>query len=637
MSILVRLLGFAYRYRGYTIAGYLCLLLTIALGLLQPMIFREVIDVGIGQRDPDHLLAMALALVVVNVISSVAGFGHSYFNEYVSQRVAYDIRNALYDHLQRLSFAYHDRARTGELMSRVTSDVEHSRVFVGNGVLQIVNTTILYVAILSIMVSLNWWLSLVSLATLPFIAVTAIMYGRRVHPMFRRVQRQWAHLTAVLQENITGVRVVKAFAREQFEVTKFEEENQAFLERQVATSRLQAFVFPMMVFISSIGTVAILWFGGIEAIEGRLSVGSLIAFNSYLMRLAGPTRQFGWIVAWVSRATASGERLFEILDAPSPVRESPGVIARPSIDGAVTFESVSFSYAQAIAAVFARPDVSPNPAAALEPGMRRRDRDDRTLLTKSSVPATPILSEISLVAEPDQVVAIVGHTGAGKSTLTSLIPRFYDATTGTVRVDGTPVRDYRLVDLRRRIGIVMQETLLFSASVSENIAFGNADASMESIERAARAAQAYDFIQDLPFGFDTRIGERGVTLSGGQRQRLAIARALLIDPRILILDDATASVDMRTEYQIQEALKVVMQGRTTFIIAQRISTITHADQIIVLDHGVIVQRGTHDSLLAIPGYYRDTYDMQLRDRNEGAEALVESAGVSGRGFGDDRR
>jgi ABC-type multidrug transport system fused ATPase/permease subunit len=637
MSILVRLLGFAYRYRGYTIAGYLCLLLTIALGLLQPMIFREVIDVGIGQRDPDHLLAMALALVVVNVISSVAGFGHSYFNEYVSQRVAYDIRNALYDHLQRLSFAYHDRARTGELMSRVTSDVEHSRVFVGNGVLQIVNTTILYVAILSIMVSLNWWLSLVSLATLPFIAVTAIMYGRRVHPMFRRVQRQWAHLTAVLQENITGVRVVKAFAREQFEVTKFEEENQAFLERQVATSRLQAFVFPMMVFISSIGTVAILWFGGIEAIEGRLSVGSLIAFNSYLMRLAGPTRQFGWIVAWVSRATASGERLFEILDAPSPVRESPGVIARPSIDGAVTFESVSFSYAQAIAAVFARPDVSPNPAAALEPGMRRRDRDDRTLLTKSSVPATPILSEISLVAEPDQVVAIVGHTGAGKSTLTSLIPRFYDATTGTVRVDGTPVRDYRLVDLRRRIGIVMQETLLFSASVSENIAFGNADASMESIERAARAAQAYDFIQDLPFGFDTRIGERGVTLSGGQRQRLAIARALLIDPRILILDDATASVDMRTEYQIQEALKVVMQGRTTFIIAQRISTITHADQIIVLDHGVIVQRGTHDSLLAIPGYYRDTYDMQLRDRNEGAEALVESAGVSGRGFGDDRQ
>ncbi|NCA14728.1 MAG: ABC transporter ATP-binding protein [Proteobacteria bacterium] len=243
MSILARLLGFAYRYRGYTIAGYLCLLATIMLGLVQPMIFREVIDVGIGQQDTDHLLAMALALVAVNVVSSLAGFGMSYCNEYVSQRVAYDIRNALYDHLQRLSFAYHDRARTGELMSRVTSDVEHSRVFVGNGVLQIINTAVLYVAILSIMLSLDWWLSLVSLATLPFIAATAVMYGRRVHPMFRRVQRQWAHLTAVLQENITGVRVVKAFARENFEVTKFEDENQAFLERQVATSRLQAFVF----------------------------------------------------------------------------------------------------------------------------------------------------------------------------------------------------------------------------------------------------------------------------------------------------------------------------------------------------------------------------------------------------------
>jgi ATP-binding cassette subfamily B protein len=555
----------------------------------------------------------------------------SYCNEYVSQRVAYDIRNALYDHLQRLSFAYHDRARTGELMSRVTSDVEHSRIFVGNGVLQIINTVILYVAILAIMISLDWWLSLVSLTTLPFIAMTAIVYGRRVHPMFRRVQRQWAHLTAVLQENITGVRVVKAFARETFEVTKFEDENAGFLERQVATSRLQAFIFPMMVFISSAGTVAILWFGGIEAIEGRLSVGSLIAFNSYLMRLAGPTRQFGWIVAWVSRATASGERLFEILDAPSPVRERAGAIARQTIDGRVAFEGVSFSYAQAIATVIdhAKPSTDPDPSPSASG--RRRDRDDRTLLTRTGVPATPILSHIDLVAEPDQVIAIVGHTGAGKSTLMSLIPRFYDATAGTVRVDGTPVADYRLVDLRRRIGIVMQETLLFSASVSENIAYGNSQASLEAIERAAQAAQAYEFINDLPFGFDTRIGERGVTLSGGQRQRLAIARALLIDPRILILDDATASVDMRTEFHIQEALRVVMKGRATFMIAQRISTITHADQIIVLDHGTVVQRGTHESLLAVPGYYRETYDMQLRDRDHGSTSLIETGGASATG------
>lgn len=627
MAILLRLLGFAYRYRAWSLAGYLCLLVTIALNLVQPIIFREVIDVGIGQRDQTYLLEMALALVAVNVISSLASFCMSYCNEFVSQRVAYDIRNSLYDHLQRLSFAYHDRARTGELMSRVTSDVEHSRVFVGNGVLQIVNTTILYVSILSIMISLDWWLSIVSLVTLPFIAVTAITYGRRVHPMFRRVQRQWAHLTAVLQENITGVRVVKAFAREAFEIGKFEDENQAYLDRQVATSRLQAFVFPMMVFISSVGTVAILWYGGIEAIEGRLSVGSLIAFNSYLMRLAGPTRQFGWIVAWVSRATASGERLFEILDTPSPVRERPGALPRPSMDGAVTFEDVSFTYSQAIASLPSRNVGAPQPAP--ETGGRRRDRDDRSLLTRMGATTTPILSGIDLVAEPDKVVAIVGHTGAGKSTLTSLVPRFYDVTGGCVRIDGTDVRDFRFPDLRRRVGIVMQETLLFSATVSENIAYGNADATMEAIERAARAAQAYEFIMDLPYQFETRIGERGVTLSGGQRQRLAIARALLIDPRILILDDATASVDMRTEFLIQEALRDVMRDRTTFIVAQRISTITHADQVIVLDHGRVIQRGTHASLIEEPGYYRDTYDMQLRDRDQDAAApMAASAGAA---------
>ena len=618
MAILLRLLRFAYEYKLFTLIGYLCLIGTIILNLVQPLIFRQVIDVGIGERNSTVLMEMAFAIVVVNVVSSFCGFGMSYCNEYVSQRVAYDIRNDLYDHLQRLSFAYHDRASTGELMSRVTSDVEHSRVFVGTGVLQLVNTVILYVSILGIMLSLSWELSLVSLATLPLIGITAVQYGSRVQPMFRRVQRQWAVLTAVLQENITGVRVVKAFAREPFEVSKFKTENDAFLERNVATTRLQSLVFPMMVFISSMGTVAILWYGGLQAIEGHLSVGSLIAFNSYLMRLAGPTRQFGAIVAWVSRAIASGERLFEILDTPSPVRERPGLPARSTIDGRVTFENVAFSYGQAFTAIpgyGATTEIS-----AFKPIVHARDREDRTLLRGTGASPASVIQEINIEANPNEVVALIGHTGSGKSTLTSLIPRFYDASSGSVKVDGIDVKDYRLADLRRNVGIVMQETLLFSATVAENIAFGNVEASMADIERAARAAQAYEFIRDLPEQFETKIGERGVNLSGGQRQRLAIARALLIDPRILILDDATASVDMKTEYQIQEALRELMAGRTTFIIAQRLSTITHADQILVLDHGRIVQRGTHQELITEPGPYQDIYDMQLRDQDEARDA-----------------
>ena len=618
MAILLRLLRFAYKYKLFTLIGYLCLIGTIILNLVQPLIFRQVIDVGIGERNSTVLMEMAFAIVVVNVVSSFCGFGMSYCNEYVSQRVAYDIRNDLYDHLQRLSFAYHDRASTGELMSRVTSDVEHSRVFVGTGVLQLVNTVILYVSILGIMLSLSWELSLVSLATLPLIGITAVQYGSRVQPMFRRVQRQWAVLTAVLQENITGVRVVKAFAREPFEVSKFKTENDAFLERNVATTRLQSLVFPMMVFISSMGTVAILWYGGLQAIEGHLSVGSLIAFNSYLMRLAGPTRQFGAIVAWVSRAIASGERLFEILDTPSPVRERPGLPARSTIDGRVTFENVAFSYGQAFTAIpgyGATTEIS-----AFKPIVHARDREDRTLLRGTGASPASVIQGINIEANPNEVVALIGHTGSGKSTLTSLIPRFYDASSGSVKVDGIDVKDYRLADLRRNVGIVMQETLLFSATVAENIAFGNVEASMADIERAARAAQAYEFIRDLPEQFETKIGERGVNLSGGQRQRLAIARALLIDPRILILDDATASVDMKTEYQIQEALRELMAGRTTFIIAQRLSTITHADQILVLDHGRIVQRGTHQELITEPGPYQDIYDMQLRDQDEARDA-----------------
>ncbi|MDQ3701759.1 MAG: ABC transporter ATP-binding protein/permease [Chloroflexota bacterium] len=643
MKILLRLLRYAYRYRFFTILAYLCLLGTIALGLVQPLIIQQVIDRGIGQRDSQFLLFAAGLLVVVNVGSSLLGFGMSYLNELVSQRVAYDLRNALYDHLQRLSFAYHNRAKTGELMSRVTSDVDSARIFTGQGVLQIVNTVVLYVTILVLMFTLHWQLALLSLLTMPFLAFTAVTYGTRVRPLFSRMQRQWAQLTAVLQENITGVRVVKAFAREPFEVEKFERENQVYLERNIAATRLQALVYPLMLFISSLGSIAIIWFGGQEVIRGSLTIGTLLAFNSYLQRLAQPTRMLGFIIAWISRATASGERLFEILDAPSPVQSPRGAPPLPPVEGRVVFDQVSFSYNASSAAGggAGQPVMQPLAERLTDSGFatpqqapreQGKDGRDRTLVDPTvPVMGGRVLHDVSLVAEPDQVVALIGHTGAGKTSVVALIPRFYDVEEGAVRIDGHDVREVDLQSLRRQVGMVMQESLLFSATVAENIAYGAPGATMDRIEGAARAAQAEEFIKELPEGYETKVGERGVTLSGGQRQRLAIARALLIDPRILILDDATASVDMRTEFQIQQALQALMKGRTTFVIAQRLSTIKQADQILVLDHGRIVQRGQHDSLVAIAGPYRDIYDLQLRDQEEVLRDMSSAGGANGGG------
>ncbi|HEX2033544.1 MAG TPA: ABC transporter ATP-binding protein [Chloroflexota bacterium] len=611
MKILLRLLRFAYRYRVYTLLAYACLLGTIGLGLVQPLVIQQVIDRGIGQRDVPFLYLAAGLLIAVNVSSSLLSFGMSYLNEFVSQRVAYDLRNRLYDHLQRLSFAYHDRAKTGELMSRVTSDVDSARVFTGQGVLQMVNTVVLYVSILVMMFALHWRLALLALATMPFLAFTAVQYGTRIRPLFSRMQRQWAQLTAVLQENVTGVRVVKAFAREAFEVEKFEHENQIYLQRNVAATRLQALVYPLMLFITAVGTILIVWYGGREVIDGNLTLGTLLAFNTYLARLAQPTRMLGFIIAWVSRATASGERLFEILDTKSPVAERPDARPAPPFRGHVVFDHVSFTYP---ATERGQAAFESQPAGT---GPRPR--------TSGSPTGEPVLQDITIEARPDEVVALLGHTGSGKSTLVSLIPRFYDVTEGAVRIDGHDVRELQLQSLRRQIGIVMQETLLFSASVAENIAYGDPSAPMERIERAAKAAQADEFIRELPEGYDTRVGERGVTLSGGQRQRLAIARALLIDPRILILDDATASVDMRTEFLIQQALQELMQGRTTFVVAQRLTTIKQADQILVLDHGRIVQRGRHEQLLQGSGPYREIYDLQLRDQEQVQEQVQKQA------------
>ncbi|MAG36116.1 MAG: hypothetical protein CL878_07725, partial [Dehalococcoidia bacterium] len=587
MSILWRVLMIARRYFLWTGLAYLCLLGTTGATLAVPWMLRQIVDRGLIGGDRDYLVFAAFVMIGIHVARGGFQFGVQFLNQYVSERVAFQLRNMLYEHLQRLSFAYHDRSRTGDLISRMTSDINLVRMFTGQDFIRIANTIFLYIAVAIAMFSMHPQLALLSFATIPLVFVAATLYAKRVRPLYRRLQRQFATLTDALQESLMGVRVVKAFAREPYEIEKFDRENERYLTRELAALRLSAAVRPLMLFISAVGVAAILWYGGQETIRDNLTIGMLIAFNAYLLQLAMPTRMIGMTVDRFSRVIASGERLFEILDQPSPVEERPNAIDPGQLHGHVTFDHVSFGY----------------------------------------IPDRPVLHEICLDAAPGQTVALIGSTGSGKSSLVSLMPRFYDVTAGSVLIDGRDVRDLQLPALRRQVGIVMQESLLHSVSIGENIAFGRPDASQTEIEAAAQAAQAHEFIVDMPEGYDTIVGERGSTLSGGQRQRVSIARALVLNPPILLLDDATASVDMQTEYEIQQALRTVMQGRTTFVIAQRVSTVQHADQIIVLDEGRIVQRGRHAELAAQPGAYRDIHRAQVGDQ-EADTAAAEDGSIS---------
>ncbi len=576
MKILLRLLGYLKPYWRQTILAYLSLLMVTILGLVVPWLIKQVLDVGLAQREYTFLALAAWAVVGVTAFKAIFAFGQQYLSEWLAQRVAYDVRNAFYDKVQRLSFSYHDKAQTGQLMSRATSDVDAIRVFTGMGLLHILNIILLVITISAILFSMHWQLAIVAMLPIPLLAATAVRFGRIIRPIFLKLQQKFADLTTVLQESLSGARVVRAFARESFEQDKFQTENWAVLEQNLRAVRRWSFTFPMMGFITGVGTVLILWYGGNEVIAGRMSVGTLVAFNSYLVMLAWPIRQLGWVVNLLARAAASGERIFEVLDAVSEVTERPGSRELPAIQGRVRFEDVTFAYES----------------------------------------SAPVLKSVDLEAQPGQVIALLGLTGSGKSTVISLIPRFYDVTGGRILIDGEDIRNVTLQSLRRQIGTVLQETFLFSATIKDNIAYGRVDAGPTEIEAAARAAHAHEFIQSFPQGYDTWVGERGVTLSGGQKQRVAIARALLMNPRILILDDSTSSVDTETEYLIQQALTRLMEGRTSFVIAQRLTTLLRADQILVLKDGEVMERGRHQELLAQGGLYKEVYDLQLRDQEE---------------------
>jgi len=577
MRTIRRLLAFARRYWHWILLTLVCLLAVTGLNLLVPEFMKLIIDRCLEPRKFKLLPYLALGIVGIAVVRGVFQFGQQYLTEYVAQRTVYDIRNRLFDHIQRLSFGYHDEAETGQLISRATADVDVLRRFLGHGLLHLLSDSLIFVGILIFCLYMNWKLALVALSTMPFLIISVFRFGGRIRPLFTAVQNQRGEMTTAIQQNLLGIRVVKSFAREDHEIGRFDRQSQELLERSLDTSRISAFYMPLMDFLAATGTTFILWYGGMQVVRGVMSLGELVQFNTYLVMLIGPVRMMGWVVNLTQNAVAAADRIFEILDTHPETHLKDGTIELRQCTGRVEFRDVSFSYSD---------------------GSR-------------------VLSNVNLEVQPGEMVALVGATGSGKSTIINLLPRFYDVTEGAVVVDGVDVRSYRLETLRRQIGIVSQETFLFGDTARENIAYGNPDAPLEEVVEAAKAANIHEFIDSLTDGYETAIGERGVNLSGGQKQRVAIARALLMNPPILILDDSTSSVDTETETLIQKALVSLTESRTTFVIAQRLSTVKRADKIVVLDKGRIVETGTHEELLAKGGAYAEICRLQFGAQETG--------------------
>jgi ATP-binding cassette, subfamily B, multidrug efflux pump len=536
---------------------------------------RSLSQLRADRADAESLLIQAAAIIVLfAVMRGLFSFVQSYMAERTSQGVAFDFRNELFSKIQRLSFSYHDKHQTGQLMIRATDDVEKVRLFIAQGLVLTAQAFILLVAALTILFFSNWRLTLAIMPTLPIALALFIVFGKVSMPLFIEIQKRLSALNTVLQETLTGMKVVRAFARESHEQKRFEHAADDLLAQSLRVSRTFAMLFPLIFLIAQMGQAVILYVGGRQIVNGDLSLGEYQKFSLYLIYVFFPLGQLGFIISLMAQASASANRIFEILDAQNDVADKPGATVLPTLQGRVEFRDVTFKYFQSSA---------------------------------------PVLSGVSFTAEPGQTVALLGATGSGKTTIINLIPRFYDPTEGAVLIDGQDIRDVTLESLRQQIGIVLQETTLFTGTIRDNIAYGRPDATMEEVMSAAKAAAAHDFIMNFPLAYSTPVGERGATLSGGQKQRVAIARALLLNPHLLILDDSTSSVDLLTERQIQGALDHLMQGRTSFVIAQRISTVRNADQILVLEKGRIAAQGTHQELMETSPAYVEIYSSQLID------------------------
>lgn len=586
-----RMMGYLRPYRGWAALAFISVIGSNILAIAIPAILRDVIDIGIQRADSSYMLTAGLLIIGLGVLRGLAGFLYRYFGERLSHFAAFDVRSQVYDKVQNQSFTYHDTTQTGTLITRAISDVAEMQRFFSYGLIDGLNTALLIGGVSIIMIFSSPVLALIALIPLVPLMIVSKDFAASVDPAWKKIMDRTQTLGNRIQETALGAEVVRAFAREQHEIKKFGDDNEQLFHEQVALVSRWGTYIPLSGFIITFSTALVLFFGGLMEQNGfgGVTVGLVVAFNAYVLQLAGPIRFLGFVILLITQAISSGRRVFEILDAPEFITSKPDAVKMPDVKGLVRFENVSFTHKNA---------------------------------------PVPALKNITLEARPGEVVAIVGPTGAGKSTLVNLIARFYDVSEGRVTIDGVDVRDADLRDLRNNIGFVLQQSLLFSASVKENIAYGRPDATDAEIIAAAKAADAHNFVTEFPEGYNTLIGERGVTLSGGQRQRIAIARALLINPRILILDDSTSSVDTRTEHKIREALDRIMEGRTTFVIAQRLNSVQNADQILVLRDGEIVERGKHAELLALDGHYAEIYHLQLADQERARKEIADFSRLS---------
>ena len=583
MRILARLLGFVQKYWPTLLIAFTCLLMATAFSIVIPRMIGDGIDTVLGSGKRSLVIIAAVVVVASSALRGVAGYGQRYFNEVVAQRVSYRIRNTLYERLQRLSFSFHDRSQTGQLMSRATVDVEAVRMFFALGLLGMVQVLLMVIAVAYMLLAMDWKLGLITFAFIVPVAWLAISFGSRIRPIWLRVQAMLGFMGTTLEESLAGISVVKAFSHQKQDSRKFASQTRSLYDEQIHAARLMAVNMPTMVLLFSIPTAVVLWYGGRDVIAGSMTIGQVTQFILYIGMLVMPIRRLGMMVNLYSRTMSAGQRIFEILDTESAVREKPNAIELGRVKGHVRFENVSFSYDKIGSA----------------------------------------LKNVSFEAQPGQLVALLGRSGSGKSTIANLLARFYDVTEGRILVDGIDIRDVTLASLRQNVVTAQQDVFLFSATIRENIAYGAVDASMEQIVEVARAAYLNDFIEALPDGYNTWVGERGDTLSGGEKQRLSIARTLLVNPGILILDDSTASVDSETEKLIRQALDKLIKGRTTFIITHRIPIIRNADIILMLQDSELVEQGTHEELIARNGVYKDIYESQLLVQQESQEGQVE--------------